>query len=99
MCTRLYAGLGRHFAFQIGGEYEPGNLHGSHFETLASELGIRFDYLKKIADELAKILPAALDKAGLELGQDLTSSERTLIERLKQKTNSLTKQINTKLNA
>lgn len=99
MCTRLYSGLGRHFAFQIGGEYEPGNLQASHFETLAAELGIRFDYLKKIADELAKVLPGALNKACLELSQDLTSSERTLIERLKQKTNSLTKQIHAKLNA
>lgn len=99
MCTRLYAGLGRHFAFQIGGEYEPGNLQASHFETLAAKLGIRFDYLKKIADELAKVLPIALDRASQELNQDLTSSERTLIGRLKQKTNSLTKQINTKLNA
>lgn len=97
MCTRLYSGLGRHFAFQIGGEYEPGNLQASHFETLATELGITSKYLKKIADDLAKVLPEAFDKACLELDQDLAANERTLIERLRQKTGSLTKQIHAKL--
>lgn len=97
MCTRLYSGLGRNFAFQIAGEYEPGTLHSSHFEKLAIELGITSKYLKKIADDLAKVLPLAIDKACIELNHNLAPDERTLIERLKQKTASLTKQLHARI--
>ena len=97
MCTRLYPGLGRHFAFQIGGEYEPGQLQASHFGQLASELGINARYLQSIADDLAKKLPSAIDQACAELNHTLANNERILVERLKQKITSLTHQIHSRI--
>ena len=97
MCTRIYPGLARNFAFQIGGEYEPGLLQANHFAILASDLGISFSYLKKIANDLAKQMPLAMEKASNELGHGLNSSERTIVERLNQKIKTITQQIHARM--
>lgn len=97
MCTRIYSGLARHFAFQIGGEYQLKSLQAAHFETLASELSISSKYLKKIATDLAHDLPLALDKAAVELSQGLAPAEHIMLERVSQKVRSLTRQIHARI--
>ena len=97
MCTRLYAGLARRFALRIGGVDEPGVMRAAQFEQLAQELGVSLHYLKDIADELAKIVPLSIHQASLELNHGLTAKEQTLIQRLQQKTTSLTKQLHARI--
>lgn len=97
MCTRIYPGLARRFAFQIGGEYQVNALQVKHFETFASELAVASKYLKKIASDLAHDLPLALDKAAAELSQDLAPAEHIMLERVSQKVRSLTKQIHSRI--
>lgn len=98
MCTRIYSGLARHFAFQIGGEYQLKILQAAHFEALASELTVNSKYLKKIANDLAHELPLALDKAAAELSQGLAPAEHIMLERVSQKVRTLTKQIHSRIN-
>ena len=97
MCTRIYPGLARRFAFQIGGEFEPGKMQSIHFETLAATLGISFKYLKKIALEVANEIPSAIETACAELDKNLSVGELTLIERVTQKVTTLAKQLHQRI--
>lgn len=45
MCTRVYSGLGAHFAFSIGGESEPGRISHEHIISLAQALDVTPRYL------------------------------------------------------
>ncbi|MGS1110283.1 HipA domain-containing protein [Achromobacter anxifer] len=83
MCTGMYSGLARNFAFAIGGEVKPGSIGAEHIATMASELGFALRYAMAVGESLVDTLPAALDEvqAGL-LAQVSGGAERTLIERL-----------------
>jgi serine/threonine-protein kinase HipA len=82
MCTRVYAGLGPHFAFAIGGETEPGKLHGAHLKELARTLGIKPAYLLRQATGMASRVPAAIALAASEIVPVLGHSDRVLAERI-----------------
>jgi serine/threonine-protein kinase HipA len=85
MSTRVYSGLGSHFAFRIGGENEPGKLGSGHMRVLAAELKVAPRYLAKLADEVAEAVMTALPAAAKELEPLLSPSEQVMVERLQLK--------------
>lgn len=82
MCTRLYPGLSREFAFAIGGEVQPGRVGRAQVEQLANELGFKPGFVLGIAAKLAQRLPPALAQAVTEVMPALNHSEAVLAEKL-----------------
>lgn len=89
MCTRVYHGLGAHFAFTIAGEAEPGKLTREHLREFAGSLGVAPRYLHKLASEVAGQVAAAIPAAAAEVVPCLAPGERVLAERLVQKIASI----------
>lgn len=83
MCTRIYPGLSREFAFSLGGEVLPGSVGREQLAALARELGMGAPFLKKTAAELARQLPAALQESCDELAHLLAPSGRVFLEKLR----------------
>lgn len=82
MSTRVYAGLGPHFAFRLAGESEPGKLGIEHMRKLAAELKVAPRFLMKLADDMAEAVMAAVPVAARELEPLLSPAERVMVERL-----------------
>ncbi|EJO33327.1 type II toxin-antitoxin system HipA family toxin [Achromobacter marplatensis] len=83
MCTAMYPGLAKHFAFAIGGEMKPGNIGPAQLDAMAHDLGFNPRYVRAVARALMAELPAALDQVQSSLlEQAAAGTERTLIERL-----------------
>lgn len=97
MCTRLYPGLSRQFAFSIGGEFDPGEMTGAHLAELAGQLGMRPRFLARQAADLADRLPQALDRAIDETGAALPHSAGVLAERLRRFVRSMTRKMAARL--
>jgi len=74
MCTRIYPGLSREFAFNIGGEVLPGKVGRDQVQGLAEQVGMGARYLKSVALALAARIPEAIDRATQEMAPDLTRS-------------------------
>lgn len=83
MCTRIYPGLSREFAFSLGGEVLPGSVGREQVAALAREVGMGAPFLQKTAAELARQLPAARQGACDELAPLLTPSGRVFLEKLR----------------
>jgi serine/threonine-protein kinase HipA len=93
MSTRVYSGLGRHFALSVGGEFSPGKIEKSHLVTLAASLGVSPKYLMKIAQETAGKVESAIPEAVRELMPNLAPPEKIIAERIQQKILSITKKL------
>lgn len=91
MCTRIYPGLSREFAFNIGGEVLPGNLGPAQLNGLAKQLGMKPGYLQGLAQEMAVRLPPALDQAIEEISPMLSAGSRTFAQHLAHEVKSITK--------
>ncbi|MDB5746519.1 MAG: type toxin-antitoxin system HipA family toxin [Massilia sp.] len=85
MSTRVYAGLGRNFAFSIGGESEPGKIGPPQLAELAASLKVAPKYLEKIARDMAVQVEAAIPRAAEELLPLLGPAEKVMAQRLEQK--------------
>ena len=97
MCTRVYAGLGAHFAFTLAGEAEPGKLGPAHIAALAKQLGVAPRYLHNLARTVAQQVEPAVTAAAGEVLPDLAPGQRVLAERLVQKMTSLANKMRTRL--
>lgn len=83
MCTAMYPGLAKNFAFSIGGEMKPGSIGPAQLEAMAKDLGFNPRYVMAVARALMAELPAALNQVqSALLAQAAAGTERTLIERL-----------------
>lgn len=82
MCTRVYAGLGAGFAFQIGDEYEPGKLEKSHVTRLAESLEVKPRYLESIASDMARAVVETVPAVVHEMTPLLDHGETVLAKRL-----------------
>ena len=82
MCTRLYPGLSREFAFAIGAETRPGAMTREHVPALANQLGMGQKFILKLASDLALRIPDAVGQAVDEVMPSLPSSAKLLAERL-----------------
>ncbi len=91
MCTRIYPGLSKEFAFNIGGEVLPGQMGHAQLSGLAQQLGMKPRYLGSLAQELATQLPAAMDQAIEEIAPTLSAGSRTFAAHLGHEVKSITK--------
>jgi len=91
MCTRLYPGLSKSFAYQIGGKSLPGEIGFEQISLMAKDLGLKPSYLMKIAFDVHSNLLPAMEKASFELEKSFGPSEKLLSERLIQKVRSIAK--------
>jgi serine/threonine-protein kinase HipA len=85
MSTRVYSGLGRNFAFSIGGESEPGKIGPAQLADFAASLKVAPKYLEKIARDMAARIDAAIPRAAEELLPVLGPAEKVMARRLQQK--------------
>jgi serine/threonine-protein kinase HipA len=83
MCTRIYPGLSREFAFSLGGEVLPGSVGRKQVDVLARELGMGAQFLQRTSAELARQLPLALQGACDELAHMLAPGGRVFLEKLR----------------
>lgn len=63
MCTGVYSGLGRNFAFQIGGEFHPGKIERNHIEALSESIGVAPKFMFSTAEKMARQVEAAIPEA------------------------------------
>lgn len=85
MCTAMYTGLSRRFAFAIGGEMTPGLITADHLSAMAGEMGFAPRYVMQVGKDVAARLPKALDQvAGTLHEQVRPGTESTLLHRLTQ---------------
>jgi len=82
MCTRLYPGLSPEFAFAIGGETHPGAMTREHIPDLARQLGMRPQFIQKIARDLTEQLPEAIAQSVRDVQPLLSPSAKALADRL-----------------
>ena len=91
MCTRIYPGLSKEFAFNIGGARLPGDMGKAQVEGLAAQIGMGPKYLQSVARSLATKVPEAIDKATQEIYPDLSRSEQAFADKLSREVKSITK--------
>lgn len=90
MCTRIYPGLSKEFAFHIGGEALPGHVGQAQVQALAEQLGMGAKYLQWVARTLAGKIPDAIDKATQEISPGLTTSGQVFAQKLALNVKSIT---------
>lgn len=82
MCTRIYPGLSKEFAFRIGGEVLPGDVGKAQVDGLAAQIGMGAKYLQSVALSLAAKIPDAIDKATHEIHPQLAKGGQAFAEKL-----------------
>lgn len=97
MCTRIYPGLSREFAFAIGGEVLPGNLTRSHVQQMAQSMGMRPAFVLGLAADMAQRVPAAMEAAITSVQADLSPGAQTLALRLQSFVRTTTQQLSKRL--
>lgn len=97
MCTRIYPGLSREFAFAIGGEVLPGNLTRSHVQQMAQSMGMRPAFVLGLAADMARRVPAAMEAAVTSVQADLSPGAKTLALRLQSFVRTTTQQMSKRL--
>lgn len=91
MCTRIYPGLSKEFAFKIGGEALPGHVGQAQVQALAEQIGMGAKYLQLVARTLAGKIPDAIDKATQEISPGLTTSGQVFAQKLALDVKSITR--------
>ncbi|WP_295959461.1 type II toxin-antitoxin system HipA family toxin [Rhodoferax sp.] len=91
MCTRIYPGLSREFAFNIGGTLLPGDIGKAQVQDLAAQIGMGAKYLQSVAQELAARVPDAIDQATKDIAPYLSKSGQTFAGKLAMDVKSMTK--------
>lgn len=91
MCTRIYPGLSKEFAFDIGGKVLPGDVGRAEVQGLARQLGMHPRYLQTMALSLAAKVPDAMDRAVGEITPHLTRSGQSFADKLAMTVKSITK--------
>lgn len=98
LCTSLYTGLSRKFAFNIGGEVKPANIHKDQIITMANSLGFKAKYVLKVAEEISIDLLNKLESVAEEIdAMASVGTEKTMVERLSQHIASNTKSFQKRL--
>ncbi|MGX9221766.1 HipA domain-containing protein (plasmid) [Massilia varians] len=89
MCTRVYPGLAAKFAFELGGETEPGKITQAHIHDLAGSLGVAPKYMVNLALDMTRQVPAAASAVVEQLRPVLKPQEKVMAERLVQRISSI----------
>ncbi len=100
MCTSVYSGLGKNFAFKIGEEFHSGKIERKHIEALAVSLGVAPKFMFSMAEKMARQVEGAIPEAirGLrsDLGQ-LGHNEQILATRIEQTVTSNVKKMRARI--
>ena len=91
MCTRVYAGLSRSYAFKIGGEDVPGDIGRGHVVQLAKDLNVQPRLVLQVAGEVSEAIVPAMKQAVEEIEPDLPPSAKNLAMRVVRTTSDITK--------
>jgi len=97
MCTRVYSGLGPHFAFSINGESEPGKITHEHIFALATSLKVAPRYMQKLAEQVCQQTMKAIAEAADEVLPLLDPGEKVMAERLVQKISSISRKMGNRI--
>jgi serine/threonine-protein kinase HipA len=97
MCTRIYPGLSKDFAFRVGGKTLPGQIGQAQIVALATEIGAKPGYLRDIAGTIHKNLLQSITRAIDELAPTFGPPEKTLAERLEKKVTTIANSFKEKL--
>lgn len=82
MCTRIYPGLSKEFAFQIGREVLPGQMGSEQLALMAKTLNMRVAFLRDAASALARRLPEAMVAAHEEVLPKLSPAGAVFAQKL-----------------
>jgi serine/threonine-protein kinase HipA len=83
LCTSIYSGLSRKFAFKIGGENIPGDINRDQITQMAGEMNFKAAYVFSIANEIAGGILRQIDGITSRLTNIANiGSEKTLLSRL-----------------
>ena len=91
MCTRIYPGLSRSYAFKVGGEERPGQITREHVVKMATELRLRPRFVLDTANSLSQSVVPALREAVSEIAPDLPVSAKTFAGQLVHEVAGITK--------
>lgn len=91
MCTSVYPGFSKNFAFQIGDTYEPNKIGMKELRILARSIQVSEKYLLMVAQELALKIPLAFSEAIDELKDSVSHNELVMAERIKFEVQSICK--------
>lgn len=85
LSTSIYSGLSRRFAFNIGGESKPSDIHQQQIVAMAESLGFKPKYVLKIGEEVSNGLLEVLNSVSEDINIVASiGTEKTMIERLSQ---------------
>jgi serine/threonine-protein kinase HipA len=82
MCTRVYPGLSSNFAFMIGKHYQVSQIDHNDICALAESIGVKRNYIIKLASQMAKQIESSLPKAVEDVTTKLEYIENVLCERM-----------------
>lgn len=82
MCTSIYAGFSRNFAFKIGATFKPGDMNTTHLCALATSIGVSEKFILRTAADMSGKVLAALQPCIQELSAVMGPSEKAMAERL-----------------
>ena len=99
LCTDIYPGLSRNFAFAIGGENRPSHLELIHLKLMAQELLVKENFVLEIGQKISNQILANIEI----IYENLVSSvpkggELTMLERLNEHIIKNTKKLQKRFN-
>ena len=91
MCTAVYPGFSRNFAFNVGGTFKPAEIGATELKHLADSINVSERYMTKLAKSMSERIPPAMTEATLDLHNSFDHSEKTMAERLRYEVSSICK--------
>ena len=82
LCTGIYPGLSRSFAFKIGGSTVPSEFDRSHIMAMAEQLNLRPKFVLGMCHEVGEQIPKQIAAVQAQIVRPLNPSDATLADRL-----------------
>ncbi len=98
LCTDLYPGLSKTFAFAIGGENRPSHLTGENLKVMSEQLGVKEKYVIELGASVGVKILEQIEVVTQSFDEDsLVGTESTMVERLAQHIVSNTRKLQKRL--
>ena len=78
MCTKVYSGFSSDFAFSIGNTFKPGEITSKELRLFAQFINVSEKYLLKLAQDMSKKIPPAIQASILELETQFSHQENVM---------------------
>ena len=78
MCTKVYSGFSSDFAFSIGNTFKPGEITSKELRLFAQFINVSEKYLLKLAQDMSKKIPPAIQASILELETQFSHQENVI---------------------